>query len=64
MIEKPTTIEIDNVIYRLQSLRDQLHTSPAHVRCLDIELHALRLLMFITRIGDEETQIAAGVADG
>ena len=59
VIEKPTTREIENLIYRTQSIRDKWAGNPGYVRCLDIELHALRLLLFTTRIVEEEANIAA-----
>ena len=59
VIEKPTTREIENLIYRTQSIRDKWAGNPGYARCLDIELHALRLLLFTTRIVEEEANIAA-----
>lgn len=59
MIDKPTSHEIENLIYRTQALRDTWPDNPAYVRSLDIELHALRLLLFTTRIVENEHEIAA-----
>jgi hypothetical protein len=59
MIEQPTFREIENLIYRTQSIRDRWHSNPAYARCLDIELHALRLLLIMTRLGEDEAAIAA-----
>lgn len=60
MIEKPTCREIENLIYRTQSIRDKWAGNPGYARFLDIELHALRLLLlFTTRIVEEEANIAA-----
>jgi hypothetical protein len=67
MKDKPTLIEIENLITRTQSIRDKWSGNPGYARCLDIELHALRLLLFVTRIMEEEAHIAdthGGTADG
>jgi hypothetical protein len=68
MIDKPTFL-----IYRTQSTRDKWRDDPGYprgvARCLDIELQALRLLLLVTRIVEEEVDIAAthgmgGTTDG
>jgi hypothetical protein len=58
MIDRPTSHEIENLIYRTQSLRDTWTDNAAYTRSLDIELHALRLLLFTTRIVEGESEIA------
>jgi hypothetical protein len=57
MIERPTLKEIDERIAVLQQVRDRWEGNP-YCRALDIELHALRLLLLTTRIFEEETNIA------
>lgn len=64
MIEKPTSREIENVIHRIQATRDLWHSNPGYARFLDIELHALRLLLFTTLIVEEECEIAATLGMG
>lgn len=58
MIDRPTTHEIENLICRTQALRDTWSENAAYTRSLDIELHALRLLLFTTRIVENESEIA------
>jgi hypothetical protein len=64
MIERPTRIEIENVITRIQHTRDTWRGNPGYARFLDIELHALRLLLVTTRIMDEEADIVATLGTG
>jgi len=64
MTEKPTSREIENLIHLTQSIRDKWAGNPGYARCLDIELHALRLLLFLTMIVEEETNIAASLGMG
>ncbi|MCA1452884.1 hypothetical protein I6F35_06565 [Bradyrhizobium sp. BRP22] len=64
MIERPTSREIENLIHRTQSIREKWMGNPGYARCLDIELHALRLLLFTTRITEEETNIVATLGIG
>jgi hypothetical protein len=59
MIERPTTLEIENIITRIENIRAKWHGNPGYARSLDIELHALKLLLFTTRIIEEEAHIAA-----
>jgi hypothetical protein len=58
MIEKPTTLEIENMIARLEVIKAKWKGDIGYVRHLDIELHALKLLLIVTRIGDEEAELA------
>ena len=66
MIERPTISEIENRIATTQAIRDKWHSNPGYARNLDIDLHALKLLLIVTRIENEETNIAAalGGTDG
>ncbi|MET4017772.1 hypothetical protein BSZ19_04835 [Bradyrhizobium japonicum] len=64
MINKPTSREIEDVIYHIQATRDRWQGNAGYARCLDIELHALRLLLFTTRIVEEEVDIAAHLGMG
>jgi hypothetical protein len=57
--EKPTRQEIETLIARIQKTRDTWLGNAPYRRCLDIELHALRLLLVLTRIADEEESLAA-----
>ena len=57
-IDKPTSLEIENMIHRTQTIRDEWRGNPGYARCLDVELHALRLLLFTTLIAEEEENIA------
>lgn len=59
MIEKPTRLEIENLIARIETIREKWRGHPGYGRTLDVELHALRLLLLVTRIIEEETDIAA-----
>jgi hypothetical protein len=66
MIERPTISEIENRIATIQASRDKWHSDPGYARNLDIELHALKLLLMVTRIENEEINIASkiGGTDG
>ena len=64
MIDRPTIEEIGNVLATVQRTRDTWHGQPAYARFLDIELHALKLLLIVTRIENEETNIAQTMRTG
>lgn len=59
MIERPTINEIQHIIAITQNQRDTWTANPGYARKLDVELHALKLLLMVTRIENEETNIAA-----
>jgi hypothetical protein len=61
MIERPSISEIENRIATIQASRDKWHSDPGYARNLDIELHALKLLLIVTRIENEETNVAASL---
>jgi hypothetical protein len=61
MIERPSINEIEGLIARVERTRDTWRGNEGYARSLDIELHALRLLLCITRIEQEETDIAASL---
>jgi len=67
MIERPTVNEIEGLIARVERTHDTWLGNPGYARGLEIELHALRLLLLVTRIENEEISIAeklSGGADG
>jgi hypothetical protein len=57
MIERPSISEIENIVAITQKQRDTWTANPGYARKLDIELHALRLLLIVTRIENEETNV-------
>jgi hypothetical protein len=62
--DMPTPREIENVIHRIQAIRDLWHSNPGYARFLDIELRALRLLLLVTRITEEEAHLASHLGMG
>lgn len=64
MIERPGINEIEGLIAHVERTRDSWLGSAAYARKMDIELHALHLLLCITRIEQEETDIAASLRSG
>jgi hypothetical protein len=61
MIERPTISEIELRIATTQASRETWRSNPGYARNLDIDLHALRLLLIVTRIENEETNVAASL---
>lgn len=55
---KATTIEINDIITRLESSRETWKADPGYARCLDIELQALRLLKVMTIILEEDAELS------
>ena len=64
MIERPTMSEIEGLIARVERTYSTWSGNPGYARGLEIELHALRLLLLVTRIENEEISIASSLKGG
>ena len=64
MIERPTMSEIEGLIARVERTHSTWLGNPGYARGLEIELHALRLLLLVTRIENEEISIARSLHGG